>query len=119
MLSIDLTSAVDNDIVAFSNDKIFVYENLDNGSFREIYSDNLNSSSYEVREITIDGTKGFVINGESGDLHVFKGTNEITSNRATVMASGGNQGAVTVYKTSSGNLKILQQINGVFYTRDW
>jgi hypothetical protein len=119
MLSIDLTSAVDNDIVAFSNDKIFVYENLDNGSFREIYSDNLNSSSYEVREITIDGTKGFVINGESGDLHVFKGTNEITSNRANVMASGGNQGAVTVYKTSSGNLKILQQINGVFYTRDW
>ena len=30
------------------------------------------------------------------------------------MASGGTQGAVTVYKTSSGDLKILQQINGVF-----
>ncbi len=119
MLSVDLTGAVDNDIVAFSNNKIFIYENLDNGSFREIYSDNLNSSSYEIREITLDGTKGFVINGESGDLHVFKGTNEITSNRASVMASGGTQGAVTVYQTSSGSLKILQQINGIFYTRDW
>jgi len=119
MLSTDLTSAVDNDIVAFSNDKIFIYQNNDDGTFSEIYSDNLSSSSYEIREITIDGTKGFVINGESGDLHVFKGTTEITSNRASVMASGGTQGAVTVYKTSSGDLKILQQINGVFYTRDW
>ena len=60
-----------------------------------------------------------MINGESGDLHVFKGTTEITSDRASVMASGGTQGAVTVYKTSSGDLKILQQINGVFYTSDW
>ena len=119
MLSSDLTNAVDNDIVAFSNDKIFIYENNDDGSFSEIYSDNLSSSSYEIREITIDGTKGFVINGESGDLHVFKGTTEITSDRASVMASGGTQGAVTVYKTSSGDLKILQQINGVFYTSDW
>ena len=32
MLSTDLTSAVDNDIVAFSNDKIFIYENNDDGS---------------------------------------------------------------------------------------
>ena len=119
MLSSDLTNAADNDIVAFSNDKIFIYENNDDGTFSEIFSDNLSSSSYEIREITIDGTKGFVINGESGDLHVFKDTTEITSDRATVMASGGTQGAVTVYKTSSGDLKILQQINGVFYTRDW
>ena len=119
MLSTDLTSAVDNDIVAFSNDTIFIYENNDDGSFSEIYSDNLSSSSYEIREITIDGTKGFVINGESGDLHVFKGTTEITSDRASVMASGGTQGAITVYQTSSGSLKILQQINGTFYTRDW
>ena len=35
------------------------------------------------------------------------------------MASGGTQGAITVYQTSSGSLKILQQINGTFYTRDW
>ena len=41
MLSTDLTSAVDNDIVAFSNDKIFIYENNDDGTFSEIFSDNL------------------------------------------------------------------------------
>ena len=60
MLSTDLTSAVDNDIVAFSNDTIFIYENNDDGSFSEIYSDNLSSSSYEIREITIDGTRGLL-----------------------------------------------------------
>ena len=77
MLSSDLTNAADNDIVAFSNDKIFIYENNDDGTFSEIFSDNLSSSSYEIREITIDGTKGFVINGESGDLHVFKDTTKL------------------------------------------
>ena len=44
MLSSDLTNAADNDIVAFSNDKIFIYENNDDGTFSEIFSDNLSSS---------------------------------------------------------------------------
>ena len=46
----------------------------------------------------------------------FKGTTEITSDRASVMASGGTQETTTVYKTSSGDLKI-QQINGLLHKR--
>ena len=51
MLSTDLTSAADNDIVAFSNDKIFIYENNDDGTFSEIFSDNLSSSSMRLEKL--------------------------------------------------------------------